>query len=59
MWSSCAGNKVGTECTDGAKSQIVFRDNDIVQARRGLVVENLHGGGLVTDVLLEDVRPPP
>ena len=56
VWSSCAGNKVGTECSDGAKSHIVFRNNDIVQARRGVVAENRHGGGLVSDVLFEDLR---
>ena len=47
--------KVGDD-TGGAMTNIVFRDNDIVQARRGVVVEGRHGGATIDGVLIDSVR---
>ena len=37
-------------------SNIRFVDNDIVQSRRGIVVEAAHGAAAVSSVSFEDVR---
>lgn len=55
VFSWCAGQKAGMQAKS-IHQHVVFRNNDIVQARRGLVVEVTEGKETLHAVAFRDVR---
>ncbi|WP_438347973.1 hypothetical protein ACP8HI_20275 [Paenibacillus sp. FA6] len=55
VFSSCAGLKVGLQSLSPMYN-VCFEDNDVVQARRGIVVEATSGNQLMNDIHFVNTR---